>query len=213
MNPRLRFQRNKRPSTIVEPIVMKRQAEIEPSDEQLVGSYLEGDQYCFEKLYERYKRRLYSYLNRLVFRADLADDIFQQTWIKVVHQLPRYQSHGKFQAWLLTIAHNCAMDHFRKERRRNEVPDEHVSPLTAPDIDEGWRKLDRQALATALSAALAKLPAEQREVFVLRQEGVSFKEIAEIQDCSINTALGRMQYALRGLRKRLVEWNDKGGAG
>lgn len=179
----------------------------ESSDIELIETYLDGDSSGFDILYERYKRRLYSYLNRLMpTRGALVDDVFQQTWIKVLRRLPKYKDTERFQAWLTRIAHNVAVDHFRKEKNEVLLEDTEKSKLFAAVGNEPWRDLDNSELGKAIEGCLAKLPDEQREVFVLRQDEVSFKEIARLQRCSINTALGRMQYALRNLRNCMGSW-------
>jgi RNA polymerase sigma-70 factor (ECF subfamily) len=138
------------------------------------------------------------------------DDLFQQTWLKAIRQLAGYRNRDRFLSWLLRIAHNLAIDLFRTEKRSREID----SPLDtgrfrafpAESGNVPFAKLDRKELADAIAKGIAALPAEQREVFVLRQEEITFREIAEIQKVSINTALGRMQYALRNLRQELSIW-------
>lgn len=179
----------------------------ESSDMELIASYLSGDALAFDILYERYKRRLYSYLNRLMpMRGALIDDVFQQTWVKVLGRLSKYKDTERFQAWLTRIAHNIAVDHFRKEKHEVLLEETEKSKLFAAVGSEPWRELENAELGVAIQACLDKLPDEQREVFILRQDEVGFKEIAKIQDCSINTALGRMQYALKNLRNCMGYW-------
>ncbi len=182
-------------------------------DEELIKGFLAGDAEDFNVLYERYKRQLYSYLNRLLpGRHDLVDDLFQQTWLKAIDKLGGYQNRQKFTAWIMRIAHNLALDHFRSAKSAGESAsvDELADTLSKEDA-EPWRELDCAELGSALDFALEKLNPELREVFLLRQEDLSFKEIAEIQGSSINTALSRMQYAMRNLRKLLAEWRDSKG--
>ena len=182
-------------------------------DDELIKGYLAGRADDFNVLYERYKLQLYSYLNRLLpGRSALADDLFQQTWIKAVDQLGKYQNRQKFTAWLMRIAHNLAIDQFRSAKSAGEaVQVEELEDVLFKDGGEPWRDLHGNELSKALESALAELSPELREVFLLRQEDVSFKEIADIQGCSINTALSRMQYALRNLRKLLADWQEQGG--
>ena len=182
------------------------------NDEQLIKGFLDGNCDDFNMLYERYKRQLYSYLNRLLpGQAALADDIFQQTWIKVVNELPRYKNKEKFLAWIMRIAHNMAVDHFRKfKHENNAVPIEDNQDVLFDKNSEPWRELDRESLSKALNWALDQLSPELKEVFILRQEGIAFKDIAEIQKSSINTVLGRMQYALKNLQELLSEWKKRG---
>jgi RNA polymerase sigma-70 factor (ECF subfamily) len=182
------------------------------SDDELISGYLNGETHDFNVLYERYKRQLYSYLNRLLpGQYALVDDIFQQTWMKIIHQLPKYKSRQRFLAWAMRIAHNLAIDHFRKGKYEdNSVSAEDRLKYVSEEKREPWRDMDMSELGQALSWALNQLNPELREVFLLRQDGLSFKEIAEIQDCSLNTALGRMQYALKNLQKLLTEWKEGG---
>ncbi len=185
-----------------------------PEDFVLIAAYLGGDNDAFAVLYERYKRQVYRYLNDLLpGRQSDADDVFQRTWLKAIDSLARYRDEGYFLAWLLRIARNEFLDRMRSERRRGAMelrPEEDAPEEAGPPGGEPWRELDASELGIVLNSALAELPPEQREVFVLRQEELSFKEIAEMQKCSINTALGRMQYALRNLR-RILERIDAGG--
>ena len=137
-----------------------------------------------------------------------SDDVFQQTWIRVVRRLGEYESKQKFFAWLTMIAHNLAIDQFRREKKSAELPldDENVAVSEPVTHTEPWMRMHNRELGKALREAAEGLAEEQKEVFLLRQEGLSFKEIAEVQNCSINTVLGRMQYAVKNLRKRLNEW-------
>ena len=178
------------------------------SDEELILAYLEGDSDSFTVLYERYKRPLYAYLNRMLGNHAQSDDVFQQTWIRVVRRLGEYESKQKFFAWLTMIAHNLAIDQFRREKKSAELPldDENVAVSEPVTHTEPWMRMHNRELGKALREAAEGLAEDQTEVFLLRQEGLSFKEIAEVQNCSINTVLGRMQYAVKNLRKRLNEW-------
>ncbi len=178
------------------------------SDEELILAYLEGDSDSFTVLYKRYKRPLYAYLNRMLGNHAQSDDVFQQTWIRVVRRLGEYESKQKFFAWLTMIAHNLAIDQFRREKKSAELPldDENVAVSEPVTHTEPWMRMHNRELGKALREAAEGLAEEQKEVFLLRQEGLSFKEIAEVQNCSINTVLGRMQYAVKNLRKRLNEW-------
>ena len=170
----------------------------EVDDAILIKEYLSGDDRAFTLLYERYKALLYSYLNRLLDNnRPSADDLFQQTWIKVVDQLPRYEHRQQFSAWLLRIAHNLTIDYFRKCGRLSQYEagslDDSESAVDPPDRNsEPWRGMHREELEKAVSDAVGMLSPELREVFLLRREEVSFREIAVIQKCSINTALARM---------------------
>jgi len=193
-------------------IIMERMMGIKDcSDIELIQQYLKGGNEAFDALYERYKRQIYSYLSRLMGgRKAECDDMFQQTWLRIIKRLPEYQCRQRFLAWAMRIAHNLAMDHFRRNSR-----------VVTEDIDlqndqlknekEPWLDMARGELSKVIDMALAELAPELREVFLLRLEKVSFKEIAEIQGCSINTALGRMQYALRNLQRYIVDTEYGGG--
>ena len=186
----------------------------EVDDSILIKEYLSGDDGAFTMLYERYKSLLYSYLNRLLDGdRSSADDLFQQTWIKVVDQLAKYEHRQQFRSWLLRIAHNLTIDHFRRCGRLGQYEagslDDTENVIDPPGRgNEPWRGMHREELEKAVSAAVGKLSPELREVFLLRNDNISFREIAEIQKCPINTALARMQYALKNLRKSLADWNS-----
>lgn len=178
----------------------------------LIQGYLAGDDEQFAILYERYRKLLYNYLNRLLGGdRSRADDLFQQCWIKVIDQLPKYKHRQQFSAWLLRIAHNLAIDYFRKNSRNLKVEagslDDEDNHYDAAEANgEPWRNMHRSELEAAIDKAVATLSPELREVFLLRRENVSFKEIAQIQKSPLNTVLARMQYALKKLRKELAEW-------
>ncbi|MCP3968281.1 MAG: sigma-70 family RNA polymerase sigma factor [Lentisphaerae bacterium] len=180
---------------------------MERSDRDLIKGYLSGNTTDFELLYEKYKRQVYSYLVHILSNQHSSvDDIFQQVWIKAVNKIGKYRHQDRFLAWVMRIARNTALDYFRKQQRqqpRVELDCEEAPELSDHPGSEPWRELDRSELAILLNKAIQELPPEQREVFVMRQEDMSFKDISEIQQCSINTALARMQYAIKNLRKTL----------
>ena len=186
----------------------------EIDDKVLIQEYLSGRDDAFTVLYERYKSLLYSYLNRLLDGdRTRADDLFQQTWVRVVDQLERYEHRQQFSAWLLRIAHNLAIDYFRRCGRLRQYEagslDEPETSFDPPGLNnEPWRGMHREEVERAVSGALKKLSPELREVFLLRRENVPFREIARIQHSPVNTVLARMQYALKNLRKELAEWNS-----
>ena len=184
---------------------------MDKDDNDLIKAYLHGDADAFTVLYERYKRQIYSFLLKMLAENNSAiDDLFQQVWVKTMKNLHRYRNQERFLAWLFSIARNTALDHFRKQKKNyifSEL-DRDDTPETEDALqDEPWRDMDRNELLEAVEAALTLLAPEQREVFVMRQDGLSFKEIAKIHDCSINTALARMQYAMKNLQKELIQWN------
>ena len=197
------------------------------SDAELIRGYLAGSPGDFECLYHKYRRQLYSYLNALLEQDSArVDDVFQQTWIKVIDTLPRYDDRNVFLAYLLRIAHNAAMDSCREKRRREEIEvpvspgekgrkgeENEVSPGAGKE-DERYvpgKDMEKRELAGAIEQAVGELKEELKEVFLLRMEDLSFKEIARIQNCSINTVLARMQYALKRLRVTLKDWEDVAG--
>ena len=180
----------------------------EYNDEKLIELYNSGDNSALDILFERYRRPFYSYFNRL-FGGDTstADDVFQETWLRIIKALPKFQHTGSFSAWAFRIAHNQAMQSFRKTKVRSKVgaitttgdiPEVQITTASSPD-----NILNDKDLADKINKVLNMLPEEQREVFTLRQQGVSFKEIAEMQNCSINTALSRMRYVIIFMRKLL----------
>ena len=187
----------------------------EIDDQTLISTYLQGNEEGFSMLYERYKGLLYSYLNRMLPNDPAkADDLFQQTWIKAIDRLSSYEHRQQFGSWLLRIAHNLTIDCFRKNKRmaqyeagsRDDPDFSHADP--ADTGNEPWQRMHRQEIMKALKQALDQLSPEMREVFLLRKENISFKEIAEIQKCSINTVLSRMQYALKNMRNILTSWKS-----
>jgi len=174
-------------------------------DKELIESYLKDNNEAFKELYNRYKNALYGYLNKMLpSQHAVIDDIFQKTWIKVIKNLEKYKDNQKFSAWLFRISHNETMDYFRKRKREVSIEDSNkeifYSGLEKVNSEQPWKEIDKKELKTLLKNCLSELSPAQKEVFLLRQEEFSFKEIAQIQDISINTALSRMQYALKALR-------------
>ena len=177
-------------------------------DDQLVQQYLDrGDQDAFRRLVERHQEPVYSFLLGMVRDRNVADDLFQDTFIRVLDALGRrrgsYAQQGKFLAWVMRIARNATLDYFRSRSKWQDTSgsDGFWDRLTseAPAPDEVLVTKERRAW---LDLCIARLPAEQREVLVLRQDSeLTFREIAELTGVSINTALGRMRYALINLRR------------
>jgi RNA polymerase sigma factor (sigma-70 family) len=183
------------------------------SDQELIGRYLAGHQPSLEKLIRRHKNRVFAYILMIVKEKELAEDLFQDTFIKVINTIRsgQYKEEGKFIQWVMRIAHNLIIDHFRKAKRipmvensdsfdifdRVKIPVDSVEDILVTDqIHKDVKKL------------IEFLPKEQKEVLIMRHYGdMSFKDIAEVTNVSINTALGRMRYALINLRK-LVKEND-----
>ncbi len=183
------------------------------SEKELISNYLKGDHTCLQKLIQRHQSRLFAYIFMLVKNKSLADDIFQDTYIKVINTLKsgKYNDEGKFIQWVMRIAHNLVIDHFRKLKKQNFVESHNPNfdifdtiSLTDPSVEES---MVTKQIHKDVKGLLEYLPEEQREVLYLRcYAGLSFKDISEQTDVSINTALGRMRYALINLRK-IVEEN------
>jgi RNA polymerase sigma-70 factor (ECF subfamily) len=173
------------------------------TDAQLISNYLAGDERAFEELYSRYRKQVYSYLNRMLpGQASTVDDLYQKTWIKVIDNLAKYRDENRFIAYLLRIARNQAIDHIR--RRKYEIPVEPEHVERSGQLAHPGAGVEKREIITAIADAVERLPLEQREVFIMRRQDVPFKEIAEVQGVSINTVLGRMRYAMENLRSSLV---------
>jgi RNA polymerase sigma factor (sigma-70 family) len=182
------------------------------SDQELVTKYMNGEHSCIELLITRHKNRVYSYILLVVRNQPLAEDIFQDTFIKVIKSLHqgKYHDDGKFVPWVMRIAHNLIIDHFRKEKQLKVISNDacEYSVFNSKKLSE--KTIEDTLIDDQISEDLRKmldyLPDDQREVIVLRHyAGLSFKEIADHTNVSINTALGRMRYALINLRKLVAE--------
>jgi RNA polymerase sigma-70 factor (ECF subfamily) len=178
-------------------------------DAGLMLRYKAGDAAAFSALYAEYKGPLYRYLLRHVRNAGAASDLFQEVWSRLVATRARYEPRAKFATFLFHIAHNCAVDFFRRDvNLRDEIPThEHHEPLLEPEVPE-YQRPDRMAefveQQSALLAAVAALPQEQREAFLLREEtGLTVGEIARVMDVPVETAKSRLRYAIRKLQKSL----------
>ncbi|MDX5326270.1 MAG: sigma-70 family RNA polymerase sigma factor [Bacteroidota bacterium] len=186
---------------------------IKTSDKVLIEGYLQGDEFCLEKLIEKHQSRIYSYIISKVKDSDIANDIFQDTFVKVINTLKagRYNEEGKFLPWVMRIAHNLVIDHFRREKRMPTInpTDEFdiFDIVKTPELNVEAQLISDQ-IHSDVKKLIEHLPEEQRKVLVLRiYNRMSFKEIAELTDVSINTALGRMRYALINLRKIIEQHN------
>lgn len=180
----------------------------EQNDYELVQRFIEGDQNALEILIHRHKGRVYSYVLLIVKNQELAEDIFQETFIKVIRSLKKgkYVENGKFISWVLRISHNLIIDHFRKEKLQGFVSNDSMdmdifnSQKFSEDTIEDQMVNDQ--ILSEVKELIKELPEDQQQVIYMRHYmGLSFKEIAEQTDVSINTALGRMRYALINLRK------------
>ena len=184
------------------------------SDQVLLNHYLSGDQSAISKLIERHSRRVRDYINMMVKDRDVADDIFQETFIKAVRVIDegRYTDNGKFLSWILRIAHNQVIDHFRAQRQNKSVSESEAGYDVLGTLKLAERTVEDAMVCDQIErdvrALVELLPAEQREVVIMRYfSGLSFKDIAEQTNVSINTALGRMRYALINLRRMIKEKN------
>ncbi len=182
------------------------------SDKKLLNSYLSGNRGAISQLIERHSRRVRDYINMMVKDSDLADDIMQETFIKAVRVIDsgRYTDNGKFLSWILRIAHNQVIDHFRQQKQNRQLneADAGYDIFSTLRLTEG--NIEDSIISTQIESDIRRLvgelPDEQREVVMLRYfSGLSFKDIAEQTNVSINTALGRMRYALINLRRMIRE--------
>lgn len=184
------------------------------TDDELVRLYVEGNNRAFDVLIDKYQEKLYSYVYHIVKDAELANDIFQEAFIKAITTIKsgRYAAYGKFAAWITRIAHNLIIDYYRQERSENlqscDCEDYDIlnrKELCDETIEDG---IIRNQIHSDIRKLIKSLPKSQQDVLLLRYyKDMSFKEIADITNVSINTALGRMRYAILNLR-RLVEEND-----
>lgn len=184
------------------------------SDQDLVQSYIKGDHSAIEVLINRHRRKVYTYILITIKNQQLAEDLFQETFIKVIQSLRggKYKDNGKFLSWVIRIAHNLIIDHFRKEKQMNSISNDdsevdlfNSKKLSDDNIEE---LIISSQIKSEIRILINELPDDQREVVLLRHYGgLSFKEIADQTDVSINTALGRMRYALINLRKLIQEKN------
>lgn len=181
------------------------------SDKDLVHLYVSGDESALGLLLSRHKSKIYTSIYLLVKDRYLAEDIFQDTFIKVINTLKtgKYNEEGKFLPWVMRIAHNLVIDHFRKEKRTPTITNQEgfdIFDVIGVSEESTEDKILRAQSHTELKALIQKLPEEQKEVLIMRHYAdLSFKEIADLTGVSINTALGRMRYALNNLRRMMIE--------
>lgn len=180
------------------------------SDEELIQQYLGGNENCLQMLINRHKQKIYTTIYMLVKDECLAEDIFQDTFFKIVDTLKRgkYKEEGKFLQWAVRIARNLVIDYFRKTSKMPTVTSTEGTDIfdliKITDANREEEIMEEQSHYT-LRQLIQELPEEQKQVLILRHyANLSFKEIAELTDVSINTALGRMRYAIGNLRK-LIE--------
>ena len=182
------------------------------SDQELLNLYLQGNKSAISTLIEKYNRRVRDYVRMMVKDSDVADDIAQETFIKAVSVIDegRYVDNGKFASWIMRIAHNKALDFFRAQKNNNSVSESSSGYNILGTMRYSEKSIEDSMISDQISADIRALvdllPEEQREVVMLRYySDLSFKEIAEQTGVSINTALGRMRYALINMRKMIVE--------
>lgn len=182
------------------------------TDDMLVDRYLKGDNKAFDELLARYQSKLFSYIFFIVRSQEVAEDLFQETFVKAIVTLQqgRYTATGKFGGWLTRIAHNLIIDLFRQERSENTVSNDETEVDLLNDADLCDDNIEMQMVTEQtlcdVRRLLDALPDNQREVVYMRfYQELSFKEIAEITGVSINTALGRMRYALLNMRRMAEE--------
>jgi len=184
------------------------------TDYELISEFINGNERSIELLILRHKNKVYSYINLYIRNRDISDDIFQDTFLKVVQSIRqgKYQDDGRFLSWVMRIAHNLIIDHYRHIKQAGIVLTEEFNPelLSSTRMLDGSIEdaiLKKQLLAD-IRKLIGELPADQREVVIMRHyTGMSFKEIADMTGVSINTALGRMRYALINMRKMMAEKN------
>lgn len=184
------------------------------TDEELVVSYSIGNNQAFDELLLRHQQGIFNYIYFIVRNRQLSEDIFQETFIKAIMTIKqgRYTENGKFRAWIMRIAHNLTIDHFRQEKSENTISndDAEVDLFNKAYLCDGTieDQLIYEQILNDVKRLITYLPDSQREVLEMRYyQGMSFKEISEKEGISINTALGRMRYAILNIRK-MVEDNS-----
>ena len=181
-------------------------------DSVLIDRYKSGNTYSFETLFLRHKQRIFNYINSKVIDIDVSNDILQETFIKVFNlvKIGKYNEQGKFLPWVLRISHNLVMDHFRAIKRSklnyNNNMNQVFSKLYLEDSIKENNIISDNTLSKVLTEMIDQLPKSQKQIVKLRfYENLTFKEIAEINNISINTALGRIRYSINNLRKKMDE--------
>jgi RNA polymerase sigma-70 factor (ECF subfamily) len=184
------------------------------TDEMLVDLYAQGNNSAFDVLLNRYRKSIHSYIFYIVRNHDLTEDLFQETFMKVIMTIKqgRYTDNGKFKAWITRIAHNLVIDNFRQERNENTISNDEVEVDLLNDMKLCDSNVEdymvQEQVYSDVKKLVKHLPDNQREVLEMRYyQDMSFKEIADITGVSINTALGRMRYAILNMR-RMAEENN-----
>ena len=180
------------------------------SDAELIHEYIHGQEYALEVLINRYKDKVYTSIYMLVKDKYLAEDIFQDAFLKMIKTIKegRYAEQGKFLPWAIRVAHNLCMDHFRRNKQQIPVtlPDGQDISVLFGAGDMASDGIEKREVHESVRKLVEELPEEQREVIVLRMySDLSFKQISDLTGVSINTSLGRMRYALINLRKLITD--------
>lgn len=177
------------------------------TDATLVSNYINGEESALETLITRHKQRIYSFIYSKIFDRDIAEDIFQDTFIKVIRTLKKgkYNEEGKFLPWVMRISHNLVIDHFRKNSRMpkfSNTGDFNIFSVLSDNTLDAEKSIIKSQVESDVRKVIEELPEDQKEVLMMRMYyDMSFKEISEKTGVSINTALGRMRYALINMRK------------
>ncbi|RAJ16234.1 RNA polymerase sigma factor [Olleya aquimaris] len=183
------------------------------TDAVLVSNYIKGDEAALEVLITRHKQRIYSFIYSKVYDRDVTEDVFQDTFIKVIRTLKRgkYNEEGKFLPWVMRIAHNLVIDHFRKNKRMPKFDNSgefNIFSVISDSSLNAERTMVKEQVEADVRRLIEELPEDQKEVLMMRMyNDMSFKEISERTGVSINTALGRMRYALINMRKVIEKHN------
>lgn len=182
-------------------------ANVQLPDSLLVHNYVEGDENALTILIKRHQSKIFGFIYSKILDRDISNDIFQDTFIKVIKTLKSksYNEEGKFLPWVMRIAHNLIIDHYRKNKKMpmfRETEEFSIFSIMSDDSLTIENKIIREQVEMDLRKLIDELPADQKEVLIMRMyQDMSFKEISEITGVSINTALGRMRYALMNMRK------------
>lgn len=182
------------------------------ADSVLVNNYIQGSEKSLEILIVRHKQRIFSFVQSKVLDREVAEDIFQDTFIKVINTLKKgdYNEEGKFLPWVMRIAHNLVIDHFRRKKRIpkfNNTDDFDIFSVISDEVLNVEKQLIKDQIMEDIKGLVFELPEDQKEVLQMRMyRDMSFKEISENTNVSINTALGRMRYALINLRKLIDKY-------
>ncbi len=182
-------------------------------DSTLVTNYIQGEEYALEILITRHKQKIYSFIYSKVYDRDITEDIFQDTFIKVIRTLKRgaYNEEGKFLPWVMRISHNLVIDHFRKSSRMPKFDNSgefSIFSVLSDSTLNAEKRIIKDQVENDVRRLVEELPEDQKEVLLMRiYDDLSFKEISDKTGVSINTALGRMRYALINLRKIIEKHN------